>query len=42
VRQLLPQLELPSRVRRLWEAYFAHASQLSLRASPPDSPGMGE
>lgn len=27
VRQLLPELELPPRVRRLWEEYFAYASQ---------------
>lgn len=25
VRQLLPQLELPTEVRQLWEAYFAYA-----------------
>ncbi|MCX8103176.1 MAG: hypothetical protein N3E42_01865 [Candidatus Bipolaricaulota bacterium] len=27
VRQLLPHLELPPHVRRLWEEYFAYASQ---------------
>jgi hypothetical protein len=26
VRQLLPQLDLPSEVQRLWEGYFAHTS----------------
>lgn len=27
VRQLLPELQLPLRVRLLWEGYFAHAGQ---------------
>jgi hypothetical protein len=27
VRQLLPELELPPEVQRLWEAYFAHEGE---------------
>ncbi len=27
VRQLLPELNLPPHVRRLWEDYFSHESQ---------------
>jgi hypothetical protein len=35
VRQILPSLELPPSVRRLWEEYFAYANQ---NASPkPDA-----
>ncbi len=27
VRQLLPALDLPPKLRQLWEEYFAHASE---------------
>ena len=39
VRQLLPELRLPERVRGLWEYYFAHvASRCGAHADPAGRP----